>query len=244
MADIANEPQDKCNAEKNAWSPAISERRYVLFDFDGTLADTMPSITSTAVEVLREWGMTDDEIGDTKRLVGPPFPAAFSMVYGVSEDDAAEITRRSRAIYNVQGPETFPLFDGMGELLDTLRANGRHLAVATSKTASQAERMVRELGIWDKFDAVVGKVRDGRGAKATIIGDALERLGCTADDAVMVGDRFYDVEGAAQLGMPCVGVLFGTATEAELADAGAAAIARTADEVADALLGNQTRADG
>ena len=52
------------------------------------------------------------------------------------------------------------------------------------------------------------------------------------------------VEGAAQLGMPCVGVLFGTATEAELADAGAAAIARTADEVADALLGNQTRADG
>ena len=116
--------------------------------------------------------------------------------------------------------------------------------MATSKNASQAERMVRELGIWDKFDAVVGKVRDGRGAKATIIGDALERLGCSADDAVMVGDRFYDVEGAAQMGMPCVGVLFGTATEAELTDAGAAAIARTADEVADALLGNQTRADG
>ena len=135
MADIANEPQGKRPAEKNVWSPAISERKYVLFDFDGTLADTMPSITSTAREVLREWGMTDDEIGDTKRLVGPPFPAAFSMVYGVSEDDAAEITRRYRAIYNVQGPETFPLFDGMGELLDVLRANGRHLAVATSKNA-------------------------------------------------------------------------------------------------------------
>lgn len=219
------------------WDPPVCERDYVLFDFDGTLADTMPAIVATAVRTLTEWGMSEDEIGDARRLVGPPFPAAFSMVYGVSEADAAEICRRYRAIYRELGSDSYPLFEGIAELLDRLRAAGRHLAIATSKNDPNVQRMVDGLGIRDRFDAVVGKVRDGRGAKQVIIADALAALGCTSDQAVMVGDRFYDVGGALAVGMPTVGVLFGkTAPRSELVDAGAAAVVETPAELGDVLL--------
>lgn len=221
------------------WTPGVAERGVVLFDFDGTLADTKPAIVAVARHVLAEWGLTDEEIGDAGRLVGPPFPAAFSQVYGMSEADAAEVTRRYRAIYNNLGPETYPLFPGVPELLDELRAHGRRLALATSKNDALARRMVRDQGIEGRFDAVVGKVRDGRGAKRIIISDALAALGAAPDEAVMVGDRFYDVEGALEVGLPCVGVLFGTATREELEGAGAAAVVGSCEELAGVLLGGE-----
>ena len=219
-------------------APPVSERSCILFDFDGTLADTKPAIVDTARKVLREWGLSDEEIGDPGRLVGPPFPAAFSIVYGMSEEDAAEVTRRYRAIYTTLGLETHLLFDGMAELLGDLKAAGRRLAVTTSKREEMAHEMLAENGVEQLFDAIVGQTDPTRADKATLVGDTLEALGCGADDAVMVGDRFYDVEGAAANGVPCVGVyLGGTAPAGELEQAGAAACAHSVDELRHVLLG-------
>lgn len=215
----------------------VSDRGCVLFDFDGTLADTRSAIVSTAERVLSDWGLSPDQIGDAGRLVGPPFPAAFSMVYGFDEADAAEITRRYREIYNALGPESHPLFEGMADVLETLRASGRRLAVTTSKLQTMALRMLGDDGVLDLFDEVVGQTDPARADKASLVGDTLCRLGATADDAVMVGDRFYDVDGARANGVPCVCVLFGTTTRDELERAGAVAIATTAGELAHILVG-------
>ena len=72
----------------------IAHRPCIAWDFDGTLGDTLPAIVETARTVLLGFGMRPDELGDLSRLVGPPFPQAFSQVYGLSEADAAEVTRR------------------------------------------------------------------------------------------------------------------------------------------------------
>ena len=235
----APEPTHKPASEARlVVAPPVSERSCILFDFDGTLADTKPAIVDTARKVLREWGMSDEEIGDPGRLVGPPFPAAFSIVYGMSEEDAAEVTRRYRAIYTTLGLETHLLFDGMAELLGDLKAAGRRLAVTTSKREEMAHEMLAENGVEQLFGAIVGQTDPTRADKATLVGDTLEALGCGADDAVMVGDRFYDVEGAAANGVPCVGVyLGGTAPAGELEQAGAAACAHSVDELRRVLLG-------
>ena len=58
----------------------VSDSRLVIFDFDGTLADTVPSIVSTARTVLLDHGLTEETMGDLTRLVGPPFPQAYSLV--------------------------------------------------------------------------------------------------------------------------------------------------------------------
>lgn len=235
--DCASERVD-APADEVVMVPPLSERPCVLFDFDGTLADTKPAIVDTARRVLREWGMTDDEIADPGRLVGPPFPAAFSIVYGMSDEDAAEVTRRYRAIYSKLGLETYMLFDGMAELLQSLKAAGRRLAITTSKREETAHTMLADNGVEQLFDVIVGQTDPTRADKTTLLGDTLAALGCSADEAVMVGDRFYDVEGAAANGVPCVGVyLGGTAPKGELEAAGAAACVHSVEGLGKVLLG-------
>ena len=215
-----------------------ASRRLVLFDFDGTLADTVPVITRTARRVLLEHGLTDETLGDLTRLVGPPFPQAYSLVYGFSAEEAAQITEEYRAIYRSLGAEAWPLFDGVRELLEALRAAGRLTAVASSKRMELVQVALADNGVTDLFDVRLGKASDAVSSKAGLIERALDELGVSPDEAVMVGDRHHDVEAAAEVGVPCVGVTYGGASlPGELERAGACAVVDTVDELARVLLG-------
>ena len=225
-------------AARGAGASDLTACRYALFDFDGTLADTAPGIVEAATETLAEWGMTREQMGDVARLVGPALPGAFRLVYGVSEADDAELTARYRARYELLGPESYPLFPGMAELLDRLREAGWHLAVATSKRQHRCEAMLGALGVRDRFEVVCGQA-DGVKDKPTLIGRALAELHAPADMAVMVGDRKYDVEGAAANGIACAGVHFGSTPRSELEDAGATVVVDSVAELAEALLGRR-----
>ena len=217
----------------------VTGRRLVIFDFDGTLADTIPAITATARTVLLGHGLAEDELGDLLRLVGPPFPQAYSLVYGVSPAEAMQITREYREIYHGLGVAAWPLFDGVRELLEDLRAAGRLTAVASSKRGFMVERALEDNGVSALFDVRRGKPSDEEVAKATTIAQVLDDLGLSAADAVMVGDRHHDVEAANACGMPCVGVTYGgAAAPGELEDAGACAVAGTVDELRRVLLGS------
>ena len=216
----------------------VTGRRLVIFDFDGTLANTVPVIVCTARTVLARHGLTDDDMGDLTRLVGPPFPQAYSLVYGFSEDEAAQITAEYRAIYRTIGPEAWPLFDGVAGLLRRLRAAGRLTAVASSKQMPMVRTALADNKITDLFDLALGKSSDAEGDKIALIARTLRELGVSADDAVMVGDRHHDVEAAAACGVPCVGVTYGgTGTVEELMGAGAWACADTVEELGRVLLG-------
>ena len=218
-------------------SADLARRPYVLFDFDGTLADTKPSIIATARATLAEWGMTDEEMGDLNRLIGPAFPRAYTDIYGLSAGDAEELTRRYRERYARLGREAHPLFDGMADLLRDLVAAGRTIAVTSSKHQELAEKMLAEEGVRGLFAAVVAQRDPARADKPHLVCETLEVLGARPDEAVMVGDRFYDVEGASANRVPCVGVLFGSAARAELEDAGAAAVVESIAELRRVLLG-------
>ena len=212
-------------------------RRVIVFDFDGTIADTKESIIRTARTVLSRWGFGERDLERVGDLIGPPFPQAFEWVYGLSAEDAQEVTRRYRDIYNGLGLDAWPAFPGVAELLRDLHAAGRTLAVASSKRTYLVRRGLEDNGIIDLFDTVCAREADSESTKEDAIREALGRLGANAGDAVMVGDRFHDVEAANACGVPCIGVLYGkTADRAELEGAGAAAIASTVEELRDLLL--------
>lgn len=219
---------------------SLVQRNVVVFDFDGTIADTSDSIIATATTVLTGWGLRPDELSRDRvsQIIGPPFPQAYEQVFGLSHDDAVEVTRRYRSIYTQLGVEAWPAFPGIVELLEQLRDAGRKLAVASSKSASLVMRGLVDNGIDGLFDTVCAKDSDDRATKVDSILLALDKLGARAQDAVMVGDRFHDVEAASACGMPCVGVLYGhTAERSELEGAGAAVVADTVDDLRRYLLG-------
>lgn len=215
-----------------------SSRKVVVFDFDGTIADTLPSIVAVARHVLSAWGLPQERLADCPKLVGPPFPQAFSMVFGLSEADAREVTRRYREAYGALGPEAWPAFPGMGALLGELRASGRLLAVASSKRSALLHRALSDEGLLGCFDVVRGKQSDAQQSKAATLAAVLDELGVAADDAVMVGDRHFDVDAALACGVPCVGVTYGgTAPFGELEEAGACTVAGSVEELGRVLLG-------
>ena len=220
----------------------LHKRHVILFDFDGTVADTKAAIVQTATTALTDFGLDPSELGDVSRLIGPPFPEAFEQVYGLSGADAQWVTNRYREIYTTLGLEAWPLFEGMRELMGDLRAAGKTLCVATSKRQGVLDRALADEGMAEAFDLKVGKPSDEPFSKAQTIALVLELVGASADDAVMVGDRHHDVEGALACGVPCVGVTYGgTGDYEELAGAGASLVVDTVAQLAEVLLGSESQ---
>ena len=210
----------------------VKRRRCVLLDFDGTLADTKQTICHCARIALSELGMTEREMGDLTRLIGPPFPQAYEEVYGMSAEDAVFVTDRYREIWDALDADAIPLFPGIPEMLDALRASGKVVAVATSKAQHVIEDALVRCKIADAFDLVVGKPHGGAFTKAQTIEVCLERLKVPATDALMVGDRYLDVEGAHLAGLPAIGVTWGgVGTRQELEEAGADIIVDSVGEL-------------
>ena len=215
----------------------LTRKHVVMFDFDGTLADTKRAIVDTATEVLLGFGIPEVELGDVSKIIGPPFPEAFIELYGLSPDDARTVTERYRQRYESLGPSAWPLFDGIAGLLGDLRAAGKKVCVATSKRQHVLEQALRDDGVFDAFDIAFGKPSDIPFTKADTVASVLELLHADADDAVMVGDRLHDVEGAKACGVPCIGVTYGgTGDFEELSGAGACVVVDTVEQLAKVLL--------
>ena len=215
----------------------LSKRKCIIWDFDGTIADTEGFIVAAATQVLEEWGYTPEEMGDVSRIVGPPYPGAFRTVYGVSEEQDAEMTERYFELYDWKNPESHVMYEGLRELMERLVASGKRMAIASSKTKLRLDYCMEDLQLGSLFEAVYSKGDVETGSKPELIRLAMETLGAEPDECVMIGDRHYDITGAAAVGVPGVGVSYGTHKAEELAEAGAAVVCKSVDELAGVLEG-------
>ena len=212
------------------------DRPVVLFDFDGTLADTGPAVKRAAEYTLRTHGFSLDAVGDLQLLIGPPIVDGFMEVAHLTREEAEGLVETYRAAFaQMTRPEDYPVFPGMAELVVALSAAGRTVGVATSRLQGSAEQMISSLPL-PPFDAIVGRIDGVRHTKEACVRACLERLGAAPGDAVLVGDRRFDVEGAHAVGLPCIGVYRDEDARVELEHAGADALCADADELA-ALLG-------
>ena len=154
----------------------LCERPIVLFDFDGTVADTGRAVMTSTRKTLTARGFSEAQMGDLRRMIGPPLWKSFHDFYGFSREESLVVADEYRAFFDELGPEEYPVFDGIPELLDGLAAQGHRMAVATSRMEAKCIDMVHELGIC-QFEAVVGmNPPQGRETKADSVRDALAAL--------------------------------------------------------------------
>lgn len=209
---------------------------YILFDFDGTVFDTAEGITKCVQYALGKMGI-EAELDELMCFAGPPLVEMFMQKYGMSEKDALNATELYRERYLPIGWAECSPFDGMHELMQRLRAAGKKLAVATSKPERLARQILEHYSMTDDFDLICGSEFDGtRGQKWEVIDFVLKSFGIEPTDAIMVGDRKYDVIGAKKCGLDCIGVRFGYAEPNELEEHGAVYIAETADDLYNYLV--------
>ena len=211
--------------------------KYVLFDFDGTVYDTAEGITKSIRWALNKRGM-DAELQELRKFVGPPLAEKFVEIYHFTMEEALEMVRVFREYYSPIGLYESAPFPGIRELLLSLKAAGLVTGVATSKPQNMAEELIERSGLTDCFDIVVGSfIGPNNDKKWEILTRAMEALGASKEDTVLVGDTKYDVAGAKICGIPCIGVRWGYASPGELEEAGADIIFDSMKELEEFLTG-------
>ena len=207
--------------------------RVVLFDLDGTITDPGIGITNSVAYALEKFGIHTTCRSSLYRFIGPPLQDSFRTFYGFSEEDSKKAVNRYREYYSRTGIYENEVYDGVREMLISLKTSGRAVVLATSKPELYALQILQHFKLMSYFDRVCGANMDGtRAKKVEVIAYALQTYpDVPLRDVIMVGDREHDIKGAAEAGISSLGVTYGYGSREELASAGATYIADSPEDV-------------
>lgn len=206
----------------------------IFFDLDGTLTDSGEGIINCVIMTLERFGLPVPDREDLRFVVGPPLHDSFRKL-GVPEDRLDEAVTIYRSRYIPIGKFENTPYPGVEALLSKLKSDGHKLYVATSKPESTSVEILNHFGLSGYFKVIAGATMDGqRHSKSQVIAYLLDQIG-QAEDPTMVGDTAFDVLGAAEHGIPTIGVDWGYGVNADMEKAGAKAIAYTMDELYELL---------
>lgn len=206
--------------------------QYFLMDLDGTISDPKEGITKSVAYALNYYGIQVENLDTLEKFIGPPLSDSFQDFYGFDREKSLEAVEKYREYFKDKGIFENELYPGMEHLLKTITEQGGKIVLATSKPEVFAKRILEYFQISEYFTFAAGSTLDTtRNKKADVIRYALDTLGITPEEAVMIGDREHDVIGAKKNGMECIGVLFGYGDREELETAGADVIVETVEEL-------------
>ncbi len=218
----------------------MKDYKYILFDLDGTIIDSKEGIFNCVRYTFEKmgWPLPPEEV--MIKFIGPPLYKSFGAIgAGKTTLETMKAVEIYREIYNRKGAFECSLYDGIEELICALKANGKKVIVATAKSQRGAEAALKHHKIFELFDFVSGAPEDkSRNEKEEIIAYIVKELNIDPNEAVMIGDRYYDAVGAKLNNMDCIGVRYGYGTDEELLSNGAIALVDTTQELADILRVN------
>lgn len=192
---------------------------FILFDIDGTMTDSSEGITKSVQYTLEKYGIMEPNLENLRKFIGPPLIDSFMNYYGFSKEEAIEARRIFNVRYQPIGwMENHP-YPGIENVLETLQKEGKLLGIATSKPEDVADKVLNYFDLKKYFPIICAAPNNGlNGEKPGRIRAAMEEakaLGYEVKNPIMVGDTRFDVLGARECGIPCVGVTWGFAVEGE-----------------------------
>lgn len=205
---------------------------YILFDLDGTISDSAEGITNSVMYAEQKMGYPVSSREELFKFVGPPLHESFEKHLGLDREGGLYAVECYREYYNVKGIFENKIYDGIEDVLSTLKANGKTVLLATSKPEVYAVQILEHFHLAKYFDYICGATLQGRTDKAEVIEYALQTAKI-ADKSrcLMIGDRMHDILGAKKVGLAALGVLFGYGSHEELENAGADFIAETPKDI-------------
>ena len=179
----------------------------VFLDLDGTLMDSKPGILSSIHHAFHAVGRADLTADDLTWMIGPPFQDSFVKL-GLDDPDAAILAYREH--YTGGGMFNAKMYDGVFHMMDSLRAAGARLYLATAKPHAYACKITAHFGIAEKMHREFGPELDGtRNWKGDLLAHALAETGEDPKSSVMVGDRHHDIAAAKEVGMASIAACWG-----------------------------------
>ena len=212
-------------------------KQAILFDLDGTVLASKPGVFRSVTYALNKLSLPIPSEDELMSFLGPPIQEGFSRVCRVPHELVNDAIYYYRKYYNSGGKFEAEIYDGLRDLMKVLRNNGKRCCITTSKPQVFAREILSHFDMDTAFDGIYGSELNGtRGEKAEVLRYCLKQQTISAEDAILVGDRYFDVNGAKEVGMDCVGILYGYGTEEELRTAGADYIAADTNALQELLL--------
>lgn len=204
----------------------------IFFDFDGTIADSSEGVIKSFDYVLRSYGITVDK-AVYQKMIGPPLRESFSKILGFPDSEVANAIKKYREYYKPHGLFECKIYDGFVDLLKSLRKKSYKIFVATSKPEHFAKQILEHFKIDNLFDFIGGSSMDEktRIEKVDVVRYVISENKLNLQECILVGDRKYDVLGAHEAGIKCMGILWGFGSKQEFEESGADFICADMKEV-------------
>ncbi|HMI19475.1 MAG TPA: phosphoglycolate phosphatase [Sphingomonas sp.] len=184
----------------------------VIFDLDGTLADTAPDLTAALNHALVRLGRTPVPADDVRHMVGHGVRVLLRNGLAATGEVSEALIDQGFPIffdyYEKHIADGTRPYDGVETVLDALAAQDVKLAICTNKLEVLARDLVAALGWQDRFAAIVGgDTLPQRKPDPAPVYEAIRQAG--GGRAVFIGDSISDTDAARAAGIPCVALTFG-----------------------------------
>ncbi|MBF0587110.1 HAD family hydrolase [Prosthecochloris sp. N3] len=191
--------------------------RLVVFDFDGTLADSEASIMRSLELVAEDLGLSGIDRSNARKSIGLPLQRTIEMGLGLDPGRASGAVELYRKHYHEVAYGSTRLFPGVVETLDVLLKNNFLLAVASGKSTAGLNAMMEHLGIAERFCFVAGAQDVQRPKPAPdMVLKALTSLDVAPEECLVVGDTVHDIEMGQRAGAHTCAVTYGNNSAEEL----------------------------
>lgn len=198
----------------------MENRRFncLIFDFDGTLADTQEGIIRTFQETIRIMGLPVPDRERVKSTIGLALKDGLQAgVDGMSDEQATEACVIYRRIFPEIAIPCITAFEGAGPLLSQLKEKGYRLAVATSRSHHSLDSLINRLGFDGFFEGLYGAedVVNHKPAPDLVL-LILKEFGISPDEVLVIGDATYDLLMGQAAGCRVCGVTWGNQSREKL----------------------------
>ncbi|KJH74461.1 MULTISPECIES: HAD-IA family hydrolase [unclassified Pseudomonas] len=187
-----------------------SDCKLLIFDWDGTLADSIGRIVEAMHVASERSGFELRDDFAVKGIIGLGLPEAIRTLYPhISEGELIAFRGYYADHYIAAEAVPSPLFEGVLESMEAFRAEGYHLAVATGKARRGLDRVLKAHG-WEKYFDIT-RAADETASKPhpLMLEQILAHCDVRPEQAMMVGDSSFDLQMARNAGMASVAVSYG-----------------------------------
>ena len=193
----------------------------VLFDFDGTLADTAPGIVLTMQETFRCMGLPIPQEDTIRQTIGLPLADCIRILGKLPAEDVERGTEIYRELFPAFELTHITIFPAVPETVRELHSRGIRMAICTSRGRGSLESILSRNGLWEYFEAVV-TASDNITPKPApdMVLTLLDRMGLVPEDALVVGDTTFDVLMGNRAGCRTIAVTYGNHPPQQLRSVG------------------------
>ncbi|MGI9352153.1 MAG: HAD-IA family hydrolase [Rhizobiaceae bacterium] len=187
----------------------------LIFDLDGTLANTAPDLIATLNRITMPYGLEPVELKDVSQMVGHGAKAMIEKAFSIKNRELSSTLHDALfenfvEDYSSNLANETHIFDGALEAMDRLNDKGYKFCVCTNKMEFLSQNLLDQLGALKRFHAIAGgdtfsfRKPDPRHLEETV-----KMMGRDINSAIMIGDSSTDINAAKNAGIPSVAVTFG-----------------------------------